>query len=244
MNVGQAVDREVVLNDIELLTGQRPAATRYDERKWSIVLPRQLTQAIIALPGVRVGRRITRPRRCQRSCWRSLPGGRRARVPGRPLRRGWAGARHCTRWAKGEDDAMLEHPAYSQSAMPEHVDALKAMMAASDSPAGALRRETEGAKIYEYPDAPLSFHLSCGAGWLARTRCALSCRTASRSSSASAIRYCVDKAMRASAAAVYWRTVERINQQRLWMSDSARRNCMRRAAELSFTRRDGWPRRN
>ena len=59
MNVGQAVDREVVLNDIELITGARPAATRYDERKWSIVLPRQLTRAIMALPGVRVGRRIT-----------------------------------------------------------------------------------------------------------------------------------------------------------------------------------------
>ena len=39
MNVGQAMDREVVLNDVELLTGSRPAATRYDERKWTIVLP-------------------------------------------------------------------------------------------------------------------------------------------------------------------------------------------------------------
>ena len=40
MNVGQALDREAVLDDIELLTGKRPAATRYDERKWAIVLPR------------------------------------------------------------------------------------------------------------------------------------------------------------------------------------------------------------
>src|SRR5262249_38276966 len=31
-------------------------------------------------------------------------------------------------------------------------------------------------------------------------------------------RYCVDKAMRASAAAVYWRTIRGINRQRLWMS--------------------------
>ena len=31
-------------------------------------------------------------------------------------------------------------------------------------------------------------------------------------------RYCVDKAMRASAAAVYWRTIDRIHRQRLWMS--------------------------
>src|SRR6185312_10857120 len=31
-------------------------------------------------------------------------------------------------------------------------------------------------------------------------------------------RYCVDKMMRASAAAVYWRLVDGIHQQRLWMS--------------------------
>jgi 3-isopropylmalate dehydratase small subunit len=32
-------------------------------------------------------------------------------------------------------------------------------------------------------------------------------------------RYCVEKALRASAAAVYWRTVDTINRQRLWMAD-------------------------
>src|SRR5262249_32106866 len=58
MTVGQAVDREVVLDDVELVTGKRPVATRYDERKWTIVLPAKLTEAVIALPGVRVGRRI------------------------------------------------------------------------------------------------------------------------------------------------------------------------------------------
>jgi len=31
-------------------------------------------------------------------------------------------------------------------------------------------------------------------------------------------RYCVDKSLRASAAAVYWRTVDRIHQQRRWMA--------------------------
>ena len=34
MHVGQAIDREAVLNDVELLTGCRPVATRYDEWKW------------------------------------------------------------------------------------------------------------------------------------------------------------------------------------------------------------------
>src|SRR3989449_7008164 len=61
MNVGQAVDREAVLDDIERITGKRPAGTRYDERKWSIALPKELTTAIGALPGVRVGRRIRQP---------------------------------------------------------------------------------------------------------------------------------------------------------------------------------------
>ena len=32
-------------------------------------------------------------------------------------------------------------------------------------------------------------------------------------------RYCMDKALRASAAAVYWRTIDTINRQRLWMAD-------------------------
>jgi len=61
MNPGQALDREAMLNDIELLTGKRPAATRYDERKWSIVLPSELTRLVTALPGVRIGRRIEQP---------------------------------------------------------------------------------------------------------------------------------------------------------------------------------------
>src|SRR5262249_24360559 len=51
MHVGQAVDREVVLDDVELLTGKRPLATAYDERKWTIVLPSRLTEAFVALAG-------------------------------------------------------------------------------------------------------------------------------------------------------------------------------------------------
>jgi hypothetical protein len=61
MNVGQALDREAVLNDVELITGKRPVANRYDERKWTIVLPSELTEAVCALPGVRVGRRNNQP---------------------------------------------------------------------------------------------------------------------------------------------------------------------------------------
>jgi hypothetical protein len=61
MNLGQAVDREAALDDIELVTGKRPAGSRYDERKWSIALPMGLTEGVITLPGVRVGKRIEQP---------------------------------------------------------------------------------------------------------------------------------------------------------------------------------------
>ena len=57
IHVGQAVDRETVLADVELVTGKRPAGTRYDERKWSVILPKELTAGIMSLPGIRVGRR-------------------------------------------------------------------------------------------------------------------------------------------------------------------------------------------
>src|SRR5205814_6894986 len=63
MNFGQAVDREAVLNDIEIVTGKRPSGMRYDARKRRIVLPSELSRAVVALPGVRVGRRVDQPPR-------------------------------------------------------------------------------------------------------------------------------------------------------------------------------------
>ena len=119
MNVGQAVDREVVLDDVEVVTGKRPAATRYDERKWTIVLPSPLTEAIIAVPGVRVGRRIDQPpvvpafvldSRCPVAVVREFLGG----VFGADGR-----APVLKRLSEREDDAILEPPAYAQSAKPE-----------------------------------------------------------------------------------------------------------------------------
>ena len=48
-------------------------------------------------------------------------------------------------------------------------------------------------------------------------------------------RYCVDKMMRASAAAVYWRTIDTINRQRLWMADRLE-ELHRLNGELSFAK--------
>jgi aconitase A len=218
MNVGQALDREAVLNDIELTTGKRPAATRYDERKWSIVLPRELTAAIGALPGVRVGRRINQPAMLpafvlDESCPVTLV---REFLGGLFGADGWAPTLH--RLSEREDDAVLEQPAFSQSAKVEHVGQLREMM---NDLIRLLERcgvKTEGAKIYEcrtrrtassYPDAAdgaprfeVRLNLPDGLSFVEHV----------------GFRYCVDKALRASAAAVYWRTVKRINEQRLWMS--------------------------
>src|SRR5262249_39260617 len=124
VNVGQAVDRKAVLDDIELITDKRPAGTRYDERKWSIVLPRELTAAIAGLEGVRVGQRITQPATlpafvsdpsCPVAVVREFLGG----LFGAD---GWAPV--LRRNGGGEADASLSPPSYSQTAKPEHVGQL------------------------------------------------------------------------------------------------------------------------
>jgi hypothetical protein len=121
MHVGQAMDREVVLDDVELLTGYRPTATRYDQRKWTIVLPMPLTDAISILPGVRTGRRIHHApklpafvlaERCPVTVVREFLGG----LFGAD---GHAPSLH--RWGGCEEEATLKSPAYSQSTIPEHV---------------------------------------------------------------------------------------------------------------------------
>src|SRR5207245_7003902 len=49
------------------------------------------------------------------------------------------------------------------------------------------------------------------------------------------VRYCMDKALRASAAAVYWRLVDKIHRQRLWMSERLE-ELHQADYELSFSR--------
>src|SRR5689334_12043886 len=128
INVGQALDRESALADIERITGKRPAGTRYDERKWSIALPKELTTAICTLPGVRAGQRIhqtpTLPAfvldpACPVSVVREYLGG----VFGAD---GWAPV--LKRQGANPDSAVLSPPAYSQAAKIEHVTELQALM--------------------------------------------------------------------------------------------------------------------
>src|SRR5207244_2401949 len=161
MNVGQAVDREVVLDDIELISGRRPAGNRYDERKWSIVLPSDLTAAIRALSGVRVGRRI--------------------------------------------DQA---------AALPDFV-------LADDCPVAIVREFLGGRFAAARDGSPrieVRLQLPDGLSFVERV----------------GFRYCVDKALRASAAAVYWRAVNNIREQRLWMATRVEQQ-HRAQGELSFS---------
>jgi aconitase A len=235
INVGQAVDRDVVLNDIETITDQRPAASRYDERQWSIVLPRNLTAAVVALPGVCVGRRIDQPPtlpafvldgRCPVSVVREFLGG----LFGAD---GCAPALH--RISEREEDAVLEPPAFSQSAKPEHTEQLRTLMG---DLIGLLDRcgvKTNGARVYVYPTRRSVSSYPAARDGEPRMEVRLSLPDGLSFGERVGFRYCVDKAMRSSAAAVYWRTVERINEQRLWMAAQLEEQ---RPAEptLSFSR--------
>jgi aconitase A len=234
MNVGQAVDRQVVLNDIELVTGKRPAANKYDERKWSIALPQELTTAITALPGVRVGQRIhqsaTLPdfvldESCPVAVVREFLGGMFGAD-------GWAPLLH--RQGTHEEDAVLKPPAFSQSAKPEHLTHLREMMHRLLRLLTRCGVRTNGAKVYEYPTRRSSSSYPSGADGSPRVEVRLQLTDGLSFVERVGFRYCVDKMMRASAAAVYWRTVDKINGQRLWMSERLQKEHLA-APSLSFS---------
>jgi aconitase A len=218
INVGQALDREAVLNDVEIVTGKRPAGSKYDERKWTIVLPQELSQAISRLQGVPVGRRIDLPPSlpefvlssdCPRAVIREFLGGVFGADGHAPM---------LQRYGHGEEDAALEQPAISHAVRPEHVAGMRLVF---DQIAMLLEQcdvDVAGATTYEYPvrrspssypagqDGPrieVRMLLPDGLSFITQV----------------GYRYCVEKQLRASAAAIYWRTIESISRQRLWMLD-------------------------
>ncbi len=218
MHVGQAVDREILLNDIEVLTGKRPAASQYDERKWTIVLPADLTNAIAALPGVRVGQRIhqspTLPAfvldaQCPMAVVREYLGG----VFGAD---GQAPILH--RLSDRAEDAILEHPAYSQSTKPEHLEQLKTMMNELLRLLARCGVNIDGANVYEYPTRRSVTSYPAARDGTPRIEVRLKLADGLSFVERVGFRYCMDKVLRASVAAVYWRTVAKINEQRLWMA--------------------------
>jgi aconitase A len=219
MSAGQAMDREAILDDVQLITGKRPSGTRYDERKWTVVLPMELTTAILTIPGISAGRRIGQapelPRflleeSCPVALVREFLGGLFGADGHGPVL-GRQGAR--------EETAVLHAPAFSRTTVQHHVEPLRRVF---DEIVRLLARcgvETEGAKVYQYPvrrSASTYPHAQDGAP---RVEVRLTLPDGLSFVERVGFRYCVDKSMRASAAAVYWRTLKTIAEQRYWMSN-------------------------
>jgi len=234
LNVGQALDREAALSDIELLSGKRPRASAYDERKWAIALPHELTRSILSLSGVGKGRRIDQApglpefvldSRCPAAVLREFLGG----LFGAD---GHAPALHY--FGKEEQQASLTAPAYSQSAKPEFVEATKRMM--HDIIALLVRCgvKARGATVREYAVRRSASTYPASRDGVARREIRLELPEGLSFVQRVGFRYCVDKALRASAAAVYWRTVDTINRQRLRMAD--RLEAMHGEVQLSFSK--------
>jgi len=235
LNVGQAVDRETALSDIELLTGLRPAANRYDDRKWSIVLPKELTRLIQTLPGVQVGRRISQPpalpefvlqNDCPVSIVREFLGGAFGAD-------GHAPGLH--RYSDGEDDFSLEPPAFSLSTIPAHVMRMRELMQEVVRLLARCGVGTEGARIYDYPTRRSESTYPPARDRIPRIEVRLTLPDGLSFVEKVGFRYSVDKVMRSSAAAVYWRLVSSIQRQRLWIA-SHLMELHRECPELSFSK--------
>ncbi len=218
MNAGQAVDRMLILNDIELLTGLRPAANRYDNRKWTVVLPKALTRSITALPGVQIGRRIHQAPAlpafvlesgCPVSVVREFLGG----VFGAD---GHAPTMH--RFGETEHDASLEPPALSLSTVPAHLEEMRSVMNEIIRLLGRCGVNTEGARVYDYPTRRSKSTYAPAADGIPRIEVRLTLSDGLSFIENVGFRYSVDKALKASAAAVYWRMINGIHRQRLWMA--------------------------
>ena len=218
MNPGQAVDREAMLVDIEMLTGARPAATRYDNRRWSIALPMALTEAIMTLQGVKVGRRIHQPpmlpdfvlgEGCPVSVVREFLGG----LFGAD---GHAPTLH--KMGESEEASSLGPPTFSLSTVPQHLERMREVM---QQIIGLLARcgvNVNGAQVYDYPTRRSKSTYSPAKDGIPRIEVRLRLSDGLSFIDKVGFRYSVDKTMKASAAAVYWRTIDGIHRQRLWMA--------------------------
>src|SRR5262249_52039001 len=113
------------------------------------------------------------------------------------------------RMSEHEEDAILQPPAYSQSAKPEHVGQLRELFGHLIRLLGRCGVETEGTRVYEYPVRRSASSYPAAQDAVPRLEVRLELPDGLPFVERVGFRYCVDKAMRASAAAVYWRTVGR-----------------------------------
>ena len=99
-----------------------------------------------------------------------------------------------------------------------------------------LRRcgvETEGHRLNEYPIRRSTSTYAAARDGVPRTEVRLTLPNGLSFVEHVGYRYCVDKSLRASAAAVYWRTVEAARKQRLWMAEQLEARRLREPA-VSF----------
>src|SRR5207248_6437433 len=194
-----------------------------------------LTDAISTLPGVHTGRRIQQApalpaflldESCPVAVVREFLGGLFGADGHAPV---------LHRWGKHKDEATLEPPAYSQSTIPEHVKALKQVM---DDVTRLLARcgvKTDGASVYEYPTRRAASSYPTAQDGIPRVEVRLELPDGLSFVERVGFRYCMDKALQASAAVVYWRLVDQIHRQRLWMSGRLE-ELHQTDYELSFSR--------
>jgi 3-isopropylmalate dehydratase small subunit len=123
------------------------------------------------------------------------------------------------RYDAGEGSAALAPPAYAQSAKAEHVQALKQVMQQIAQLLVRCGVKARGAQIYSYRTRRSASSYPAAADGAERTEVRLVLPEGLSFVERVGFRYCVDKSLRASAAAVYWRTIDTINRQRLWMAD-------------------------
>src|SRR5262249_13007950 len=118
-----------------------------------------------------------------------------------------------------EGDATLEPPAFSQCTIPEHLEVLKQVMCDLTRLLERCGVKTSGANIYVYPTRRADSSYQTAQDGIPRMEVRLELPDGLSFVQCVGFRYGVDKALRASAAAVYWRLVDQIHQQRLWMSE-------------------------
>jgi 3-isopropylmalate dehydratase small subunit len=102
--------------------------------------------------------------------------------------------------------------------MPEHVPQLRDLMSHLVRLMNRCGVRTEGYKVYEYPTRRATSSYPSAADGSPRVEVRLVLADGLSFVERVGFRYCADKALRATAAAVYWRTVSRVHEQRLWMS--------------------------
>lgn len=209
MRVDTAVDRDVLLDDIALIAGARPHAVRSGSQQWTIVLPAALAQAINALLGARTGRRnlpaLTLPAcvrevGCPTALVREFLGGLFGADGRAPLLRRVG--------QDAEEGTALTPPVYAKYTTPQQVAALTQVMWDVMRLLARCGVLTDGAQVRTYPTQRAASAAPAAGGGDEQVEVCLQLPDGLSFVERVGYRYCVDKAMRASAATVYWRLVD------------------------------------